>query len=137
MSEILNVHPRIEKIAINVNTETHTQPFVQIIWGAIKLFGIVNQYDYNYTFFNALGNPLRAEVSLGIQEVFDKGGNPLLQSPDMTRMPIIKDKDTLVKLCEKYYNDKMYYLKIAKINNLSSIRSVKNGSQLEFPPIKK
>ena len=58
-------------------------------------------------------------------------------SPDITRIPKVKDSDTIVDFCEKYYNDKNFYLKVAEHNNLPSFRKLKTGSNLEFPPIKK
>ena len=63
--------------------------------------------------------------------------NSLFQSPDITKMPIVKEGDNIVKLSEEYYDSKDYYIKLAKINNLSSLRDLKNGSQIEIPPIKK
>jgi len=46
-----------ESTAITALNETHTQPYVQVIWGLgnVELFGKVEKYDYNYTFFNNLG----------------------------------------------------------------------------------
>ena len=51
-------------------------------------------------------------------------------------MPIVKDGDNIVKLSEEYYDNKKYYIKLAEFNNLSSLRNLKHGSQLEVPPIK-
>jgi hypothetical protein len=39
-------------------------------------------------------------------------------------------------LSEKYYNDKKYYLQLAEFNNLSSLRNLKLGTQIEIPPMK-
>ena len=58
-------------------------------------------------------------------------------SPDITRIPKVKESDNLIDFCEKYYNDKNFYLKVAEHNNLPSFRKLKTGSNLEFPPIKK
>ena len=51
-------------------------------------------------------------------------------------MPTVKEGDSIVKLSEKYYDDKKYYIKLAEFNNLSSLRSIKEGSQIEVPPLK-
>tara|TARA_B110000967_G_C18854735_1_gene546557 strand:+ start:830 stop:1507 length:678 start_codon:yes stop_codon:yes gene_type:complete len=125
-----------EKVAIDEVATEHRPPFVRISWGSNFSFsGIVSSYKYNYTFFNSSGTPLRAVVTLQIKD-FDQNDTSLFQSPDITKMPVIKDGDTIVKFCEEYYDDKKYYIKLAEFNNLNSVRSLKNGSQLEIPPIK-
>ena len=52
-------------------------------------------------------------------------------------MPVIKDKDNIVKLSTDSYDDKKYYIRIAEINNLPSLRELKKGSSIVLPPIKK
>ena len=94
--------------------------------------GIVS--DYN--FFSISGDPLRALVTLTITEV-NATIDRAFQSPDITKMPIIKDKDNIVKLSNDSYDDKKYYIRIAEINNLPSVRGLKKGSSIVLPPIKK
>jgi hypothetical protein len=52
-------------------------------------------------------------------------------------MPVIKDKDNIIKLSEDSYDDKKYYIRIAEINNLASLRDLKKGSSIFLPPIEK
>ena len=126
----------LEEIAIDDVVSEHRPPFVRLSWGTKFTFsGTVSSYKYNYTFFNAYGTPLRAVVTMQIKD-FDKNDASLFQSPDITKMPVIKDGDTIVKLCEEYYDDKKYYIKLAEFNSLSSFRNLKHGGQLEIPPIK-
>jgi hypothetical protein len=63
--------------------------------------------------------------------------NRNFQSPDITKTPLIKDKDTLVKVSIDNYDDKNYYLRIAEYNNLVSIRDMKNGNKIILPPLRK
>ncbi len=126
----------LEKICVTPVFRSHTKPTVRAVWGAgaITLYGDVVAFNYNYTFFNNLGLPLRAEVQLTIKEqpsIISR----LFQSPDISRAPTVKAGDSLVSFCEEYYENKNYYLKIADHNNLSSFRKLKEGSTLEFPPI--
>ena len=58
-------------------------------------------------------------------------------SPDITRIPTIKDKDNLVKFSMESYDDKKYYIRIAELNNLSSVRDLENGKKLFLPPLEK
>lgn len=126
----------LEAAAIDNVPSEHRPPFVILQWGAkFKFRGTVSSYKYNFTFFDGFGAPLRAEISMQITD-FDQNDKEVWQSPDITKMPVLKDGDTIPKLCEKYYDDKKYYIKLAEFNSLSSIRSVKYGSQIEIPPIK-
>jgi hypothetical protein len=61
----------------------------------------------------------------------------LFMSPDITRIPKVKQSDNIIDFCQKYYDDKNYYLQVAEHNNLPSFRKLKTGTNLEFPPIKK
>jgi hypothetical protein len=87
-------------------------------------------------FFSISGNPLRALVTLTITEV-NATIDRTFQSPDITKIPVIKDKDNIVKISKDSYDDQKYYIRIAEINNLSSVRELKKGSSIVLPPIKK
>ena len=100
-------------------------------------YGQVTAFKYNYTFFDRDGNPLRALVTLTVTEVDNPFNDRTHRSPDITRMQTIKDKDNLVGLSLHYYDNKEYYIKIAELNNLVSIRDLKSGSQIILPPITK
>jgi len=127
----------LEELTVEPVVSTHRPPFVRVSWGLgdISFYGIVSSFKYNYTFFDAHGVPLRAVVTMQVQD-FDSEGANLLQSPDITKMPVIKEGDTIVKLCEEYYDNKKYYIKLAEFNNLSSLRNLKYGAHLEVPPIR-
>lgn len=127
----------LEKLTVEPVASTHRPPFVRVSWGLgdISIFGICKSFKYDYTFFDSLGVPLRAKVSMEVQD-FDTDGSPLFQSPDITKMPTVKEGDSIVKLSEEFYDDKKYYIKLAEFNNLSSLRSLKEGSQIEVPPLK-
>jgi|TARA_B110000037_G_scaffold222157_1_gene295871 hypothetical protein len=126
-----------KKLFVEADDEIHSRKYIKGIWGRgeINIFGRVKGFKYNYSFWSTNGTPLRAKCILDIEEV--PLGNSSFMSPDITRIPQVKQSDTLINFCQKYYNDKNYYLEVAKHNNLSSFRKLKNGSNLEFPPIKK
>ena len=132
----------LEQYTIRPNNETHQNPFVYLHWGKTfqySYYGQVTALKYIYTFFDTNGNPLRAEVTLTVTEV-DSAFNDSsrnFNSPDITRIPTIKDKDNLIKFSIDSYDDKKYYLRIAEMNNLSSIRELKNGNKIFLPPLQK
>ena len=132
---------KLEYLTIKPDWESHKNPFVYLHWGeAFKYsyYGQVTALKYNYKLFDINGDPLRAEITLTVTEV-DASYNDTrnFNSPDITRTPIVKDKDNLVKFSLESYDDKKYYIRIAEVNNLCSIRELKNGSTLLLPPIKK
>jgi len=132
---------KLEYLTIKPDNESHKNPFVYLHWGTsfkYAYYGQVSALKYNYTLFDINGDPLRAEITLTITEVdasYNDSRN--FNSPDITRIPTIKDKENLVKYSLESYDDKRYYIRIAEINNLSSIRALKNGSEILLPPIKK
>ena len=137
MGSVSDSIKKLEKLTILPVKSTHRPPFVKVSWGMgmVSVFGSVAGLNYKYTYFNALGIPLRAEVTLIVVEVELEGKN-LFQSPDITKSTLVKDGDSIVNISEKFYDDKKYYLKIAKVNGLSSFRKLKKGSTIEIPPIK-
>ena len=117
---------------------THAPPFIKVIWGDIALQGIVQEFSIDYTYFNVLGEPLRAKVTLGVIEVVDAAvESSKYQSPDITRMPIIKAGENLPQLCNEFYDSPQYYIQVARENGLSSFRRLKPGEVLRFPPLEK
>ena len=132
----------LEKYTIIPDNESHKNPYVYLQWGKTfesTYFGQVSALKYDYTFFDLDGNPLRVEVTMSITEVDSSFDSNLrnFNSPDITRIPTIKDKDNLVKFSMDSYDDKKYYIRIAELNNLSSVRDLENGKKLFLPPLKK
>ncbi|CAN0410807.1 unnamed protein product [Scytosiphon promiscuus] len=126
----------LEELTVEPVASTHRPPYVRVSWGlgAISIYGVVSSFKYDYTFFDGYGIPLRAKVTISVKD-FDSDGASLFQSPDITKMPTVKDGDNIVRLSEEYYDDKKYYVKLAEFNGMSSLRNLKNGSLLEVPPL--
>jgi len=128
----------LKKVTIKPTRASHKPPFVELEWGKIHLIGSVNQFSVKYTLFNSAGDPLRAAVSLSIVEKVDeKVISREFQSPDITRIVTVKEGDSLIGLCEEFYDDPKYYIAVAQYNHLPNFRTLKIGSRLEFPPLKK
>ena len=138
----LSIGPSISyfnDLFVDPDDDTHSRKYIKGIWGlgSLTIFGRVKKFDYEYTFFTGLGAPLRASCSLLIEEVPAPTLWDYFSSPDITRIPKVKESDNMVDFCEKYYKDKNYYMKVAEHNNLPSFRKLKTGTNIEFPPIKK
>ena len=129
----------LQKCTVNPDRSTHKNPYVHMTWGNTFLdfnYGQVTALKYDYTFFDRKGNPLRAEVTMTVTEI-EHNYNRKFQSPDITKMPTINDKDNLVKYSIDHYDDKKYYIRIAEYNNLPSVRALVNGKKIILPPLKK
>lgn len=128
----------LRKLTIKPNRESHMPPYVKLEWSNITLVGHVTKFETHILKFKRSGSPLRAKISMSIKEEFDQAViTREFQSPDITRMPTIKEGDSLVSLCEKFYDDPKYFIRIAEFNQLPSFRSLKPGSVLQFPPLEK
>ena len=126
------------KVTVKPTKATHRPPFVKLQWGKFILVGKVFGLSVNYTFFNVLGDPVRAVVSFSlVEEVDEKVISREFQSPDITRIVTVKDGDHLISLCDAFYDDPKYYIQVASYNNLPSFRGLKIGSKIEFPPLEK
>ena len=126
------------KVAVKPTKATHRPPFVQLQWGKFILVGKVFGLSVSYTYFDVDGEPIRADIGFSlVEEVDETVISREFQSPDITRIVTVKDGDTLIGLCESFYEDPKYYLQVAIYNNLPSFRGLKIGSQIEFPPLEK
>lgn len=89
--------------------------------------------DVNYTLFDRMGNPLRAELDC----VFTGDGDvPEMQSPDVTHARAVDSGDSLPLMSSRIYDDPSYYMKVAEANNLDSVRNIPAGESIVFPPVK-
>jgi nucleoid-associated protein YgaU len=116
----------------------HEAPIVQVVWGSLIFYGRAEGLKFDYTLFKPNGEPLRAKISLTFVEyisaaeiVKEEGRN----SPDLTHLVVVKAGDTLPLLCDRIYRDSGYYLEVARINGLSSVRQLQPGISLRFPPL--
>ncbi len=136
-----SIEPSLEylrKLTIKPSSEAHRPPYVLLEWGSITLAGSATKFELNILRFNRSGDPIRAKISMSIKEEVDEAViTREFRSPDITRIPKIKEGDSLISLCDKFYDDPHYFIRIAEYNNLPTFRSLKPGTMLEFPPLEK
>lgn len=122
----------LESLFYDINSETHEPNYAQIVWGTTAFFGRLSSLDYNYSLFRPDGSPLRVKISLAFEGYKDAIE---VHSPDLSRVIVLKDGESIPLLCEKHYGDPSYCQDIARINNLVTFRNVKPGTRLLFPPL--
>lgn len=140
----LPVHDQLKKFlkcAYDFDGEIHSPRFLIIFWGSeIDFRCVLSNLDINYTLFNPDGTPLRAKLSatfLNYMAREERLANERQSSPDLTHYRKIKQGDRLDLMAFTIYNDPKYFLQVGKVNSLSSIRNIKPGSELYFPPFDK
>jgi Contractile injection system tube protein len=119
----------------------HRPRFLIVRWGSeVRFPCVLSHMDVSYTLFLPNGNPLRAKISAN----FIKYETPIamaaaarINSPDLTHYRVSKEGDRLDYLTYTIYDNTGYILQMARVNDLTSIRHIKPGLELYFPPIGK
>lgn len=130
----------LENLLYTYNEEGHRPSYIIIAYGEILFKGQLASMKIDYTLFNNEGIPLRATVDLSFSgfrcSEEDKKKYSKL-SPDMSRLIVIKENDTLANLCHQIYGNSHLVAQVAGFNNLNGFREVPVGTELLFPPLKK
>jgi hypothetical protein len=121
--------------------KTHRPRFLIVHWGSeINFPCVLSHLDINYTLFSPNGNPLRAKISATfVNYVSEKATEAAARknSPDLTHYRLVREGDRLDLLSYIIYKDSGMFLQVARANDLSTVRNIKPGKGLNFPPIKK
>ena len=56
---------------------------------------------------------------------------------DLLNVRVLRAGETLAGLCQQIYGDATLYLKVARANQLDSVRRVPAGTRVRFPPLQK
>ncbi|MDU1891988.1 MAG: hypothetical protein E6767_14975 [Dysgonomonas sp.] len=122
------------------NSEGHRPSYVMIAYGELIFKGQLTSMQTNYNLFNNHGIPLRAEIKLefsGFRGTEEDKKRFSKMSPDMSRLVVIKESDTLALLCHQIYGNSLLVNEVARFNNLNGFRGIPAGTEILFPPLKK
>lgn len=135
------VPKQVEKLLATVykmKGEAHRPSILKIQWGSFFTFDcVLSSLDINYVLFRPNGEPLRAKVSATFKQYTEpqiRSRQENKKSPDLTRVIRVADGDTLPNLSFKSYGTPKYYPQVAYANKLMSIRTLRTGDDLVFPP---
>lgn len=119
----------------------HRPRFLMLLWGSeIRFRCVLTNLDVNHTLFNPRGEPLRVKLSATFMDYKTRAERIASDAPksaDLTHYRRVKDGERLDLLTFKIYNDPKYFLQVAKANSLGTVRRIKPGSELYFPPFEK
>lgn len=138
-----SIPKQVEKllnVVYKMQGESHRPGILKIQWGTFFTFDcILASIDINYVLFKSSGEPLRAKVSATFTQYKEpqiRARKEDKRSPDLTRTIRFGDNDSLPLLAHKSYGEANYYLQLAYVNRLMSVRNIAPGTELLFPPVK-
>lgn len=130
MDEVID---HLEDVVYNI-TDEEKPPVILIEWGANSYKTQLTSMDVKYTLFDSDGDPLRAEITLNLQEFPDSLHNfGLTADLDKVKSKVVKDGQTLPGLCQEVYGDPTLYPEVAEYNGLSEFQNLEPGLTLFFP----
>ncbi|HJZ41904.1 MAG TPA: hypothetical protein VJ203_16160 [Bacteroidales bacterium] len=119
----------------------HRPRFLIVHWGSeIRFPGVLSHMDINYTLFSPNGNPLRARISATFIKYESEqavAAAARMSSTDLTHYRTTREGDRLDMITHSIYSDPGLFLQVARVNELISLRNIKPGRELYFPPINK
>ncbi len=120
--------------------DIHEPRHLTLIWGDLTFKGRLSSVQVGYSLFDTGGRPLRAELQtefFGQIETAERLKQENKNSPDLTHYRVVRAGDQLPLMCKQIYGNTAYYLLVAKANGIKSLRDLKPGQELFFPPIEK
>lgn len=121
--------------------DIHRPHFLEVHWGKyLKFPCVLTNLDITYQLFETSGDPLRIKIRATFLNYIaqeERAARQRQNSPDLTHTRLAKAGDRLDLMTHSIYNDAKYILQVAKANNLVSIRNLKPGRELRFPPLDK
>lgn len=131
---------KLEKSVYVYNSEGHRPSYVVIAYGELLFKGQLTAMKVEYTLFNNAGLPLRSKVEVtfsGFRGNEEDKRKFSKNSPDMSRIIVMKESDTLAAFCYRIYGDSLLVDQVARFNNLNEYRHIPAGTEILFPPLKK
>ncbi|OIJ42115.1 CIS tube protein [Massilia timonae] len=111
-------------------------PVLELVWGTLYYLGRVTSLTTKYTLFAPDGTPLRARVSMKIEEYVPLTAKATERAAKAVtrRQQEVGAGMRLPELCFAAYSDPGMAAAVARFNGLTSIRNVPAGTSINFPP---
>ncbi|WP_444997450.1 CIS tube protein [Aliikangiella sp. IMCC44359] len=125
-------------LVFQYNGDIHSPNYLKLSWGTMLFKCRLTTLKFVYTLFKPDGTPLRARANVafvGYTDEAELAKQANKTSPDLTHLITVKGGDTLPLMCYNIYGSSQYYIKVARVNQLTDFRDLTVGSQLFFPPI--
>lgn len=115
-----------------------TAPFVLFRWGSLRAFpAVVKSVNGKFTLFTPSGIPVRATVTLVMEEISGEitAQNPTSGAKTATAMHVLVDGDSLASVSYKHYGSANYWRAIAEANDIDDPMRLPVGTALLVPAL--
>ena len=144
-----DVRQHTSKIAglLVFNKEKHRPPKVELSWGPTAPGGphaefpfvcVLETLKQQFVLFLGDGTPVRAKLSVAFTE-FTLPEEELTKnephSPDLTKLYVVKVRDTVSAIASLFYQDPGKWREIATANDIDTPRQLTPGQVLRIPKI--
>lgn len=123
---------------VKIQPRTHAAPRVQVVWGrGLSFRGVAESVTRRMTLFDRDGAVTRAVVTVAFREyrsLADQLEELNLQSPDRTKVIVLRAGDRLDALAAREYGDPEAWRALAAFNGLEDPRDAVPGTALRIPP---
>jgi hypothetical protein len=122
----------------DIDPETHAPPELLFLWGSLVFPCVLETVSQKFTYFDPLGLPLRAELSVTLRGADSLAGlvaSIPLQSPDRAKGWVTGAGDTLQAIAAKEYGDPRQWRVIARASGLDDPLALVPGLRLTIPPL--
>jgi LysM repeat protein len=127
--------------------ERHRPPKVELSWGPAAPGGAHAEFPFvcvletlkqQFLLFLGDGTPVRAKLTVSFLE-FTLPEEELQKnephSPDLTKLYVVKVRDTLSAISSAFYQDPTHWREIARANGITQPRDLASGQVLRIPKI--
>lgn len=121
------------------NGQTGRPPQVLFNWGkVVSSKSIITSLSIKYTLFKPDGTPVRATMSLSLQECenhsVQRPQNPTSQGSYGHKVHVVQPGDTIGLIAYKHYGNSRSWRLIADTNGLDNPKELQTGQALEIVP---
>jgi hypothetical protein len=120
---------------VTIDPDLHAPPVCRFQWLFIVFNGVVTALKEKYTLFGEDGQILRARVTLtfrSYEAVEVQLREMQLQSPDRTRVRVVREGETLAAIAAEAYGNSRLWREIAEANGIDRPRFVAPGTALRI-----
>ncbi len=135
--EVLRKLSQVDRSALNQTTQQGEPPWVMVQWGTyIGFIAVITGLDEQYVLFTPDGTPLRAKVTVHLQQVKDDNDMGS-QNPSTRTLPrrtwVVEQGQRLDWIAHQEYGNSAAWRDIAEINGIDNPMELRAGQVLVLP----
>ncbi len=135
--EVLRTLSLVDRSALNTTTQQGEPPWVMVQWGTyIGFIAVITGLDEEYVLFTPDGTPIRAKVTIHLQQVTDPqqmgGQNPTTRTAPR-RTWVVEQGQRLDWIAHQEYGNSAAWRDIAEINGIDNPMDLRAGQVLVLP----